>query len=1106
MWPYGLLFLFTAASQVSSSPEACESQSATGSGLLQAKVLKKGLSNEDLLEEMKKLVTEVESKLEEDQPDESLVSVHDRLKKAVNASGDMAAHCTASKLRKFSPMPAAATQELTKQKDIELETNCDGIKLVEYLPQSTATSCCPSDNVLCAGCAKFESGSCVKCEGGFFKNPTDHICVACTDSMGWVTEEGLTCDALVGDGCNDRPVNGISSNPACCKCNGGTKAPTPFHYADKRFAIGDDINLHPIPRTAERYSVDSGCELGAHNLTINGTTGHISYFPKKEPPQKPFSLECEVTAHQNAGVSETVKVKITVDHWTYGTSVLILSPSESTFAPKTDQGTWSDFSMACAPEAPWLRLNHQTGQLTAGTSQGAVADADGISTQVYIGSSSTNEKCVPDPGHIHCDNTTQNRSDSYGDTFDVYHKGDKICARRLRTSGGWGLQLRLNCPRVEYGGGVTEVDEHLGLDGAICVANGWQFLQQGDAKMHEKRTNTFVVLRPRPWKALTYETTYAEVVAGEELPPIKLQVPAGYEEGTGGLRPSRFYVSCNVDVASYNGPTNPHYSYDSLMNVGLLGSHPLLEVDADGNILVAPAETLAKLFDDVGADALQRKSMHVGCGVWGTFPGTDISPLFTSLTLKIKDDMCWVSQRILGTVVLTKTSSTHQSCRNTCRMLKTCSHYTYHDAPHECRMYRVSTEGGDYVTVHAKVNDCTDLSTCIRLKHSKWAIQGDYCPVAYDITRGGPVYRKDSSIPEEVLYLSKVAAASTTTCGTSNWLVQAASKNDFIDDEMGYFELKGEEKLCLGAGLPSSHVIFGTDAQVSEGRWFSIYSSGSKWGDKHNDKVQFNAHVRAVGSFIIRRLCDLATIGHQAVLMKYGEEMGLEAERIPPILLNGLMEEETLVTFAIGSGGRQAPEVEDEEAELARKRRKDVNDVSGPGYHGPEVAPARAPVRPAPDGSPKRQEEPSQRCQRSPRERGPLVKEEERGRERRRREHRVREGDPPAPVRHERDQSCKKEEVLQRFEELDVSREDALVWVSGEDLTPSFYLFELPDCWPEYMTLGKPVMPHDVGLKGSSSLWVSLGLPVGWRSAGSFMQAALRELSLRAPSLGGHTG
>ena len=80
--------------------------------------------------------------------------------------------------------------------------------------------------------------------------------------------------------------------------------------------------------------------------------------------------------------------------------------------------------------------------------------------------------------------------------------------------------------------------------------------------------------------------------------------------------------------------------------------------------------------------------------------------------------------------------------------------------------------------------------------------------------------------------------------------------------------------------------------------------------------------------------------------------------------------------------------------------------------------------------------------------------------------------------------------------------EDLLV--SGEDLVSSFFLFELPDCWPEYMTLEKPVMPEDIGLKGSSRLWVGLRvLPVGWHSAGSIMQAALWELSLRAPSLEG---
>ena len=32
-------------------------------------------------------------------------------------------------------------------------------------------------------------------------------------------------------------------------------------------------------------------------------------------------------------------------------------------------------------------------------------------------------------------------------------------------------------------------------------------------------------------------------------------------------------------------------------------------------------------------------------------------------------------------------------------------------------------------------------------------LPGDYCPVAYDFARGGPVYRKSSSIPEEVLSL-----------------------------------------------------------------------------------------------------------------------------------------------------------------------------------------------------------------------------------------------------------------------------------------------------------------------------------------------------------------
>ena len=45
------------------------------------------------------------------------------------------------------------------------------------------------------------------------------------------------------------------------------------------------------------------------------------------------------------------------------------------------------------------------------------------------------------------------------------------------------------------------------------------------------------------------------------------------------------------------------------------------------------------------------------------------------------------------------------------------------------------------------------------------------------------------------------------------------------------------------------------------------------------------------------------------VLVQYGEEQGVEAERISSVLLNGLKEEEPLMTFATGNGGRQASEV-----------------------------------------------------------------------------------------------------------------------------------------------------------------------------------------------------
>lgn len=49
---------------------------------------------------------------------------------------------------------------------------------------------------------------------------------------------------------------------------------TSFGYYTEPILVGDSrVVGHPLPRTAERYSVDSTCQLLKFNLTLDGTTG-----------------------------------------------------------------------------------------------------------------------------------------------------------------------------------------------------------------------------------------------------------------------------------------------------------------------------------------------------------------------------------------------------------------------------------------------------------------------------------------------------------------------------------------------------------------------------------------------------------------------------------------------------------------------------------------------------------------------------------------------------------------------------------------------------------------------------------------------------------------
>ena len=51
------------------------------------------------------------------------------------------------------------------------------------------------------------------------------------------------------------------------------------------------------------------------------------------------------------------------------------------------------------------------------------------------------------------------------------------------------------------------------------------------------------------------------------------------------------------------------------------------------------------------------------------------------------------------------------------------------------------------------------------------------------------MYRKESAIPQEVMYLG--TAADGSSCPAGNWFVWRSSQSDFVDETLGFFDIKG---------------------------------------------------------------------------------------------------------------------------------------------------------------------------------------------------------------------------------------------------------------------------------------------------------------------------
>ena len=128
--------------------------------------------------------------------------------------------------------------------------------------------------------------------------------------------------------CNDDIWQGLSSNRACCVCGGGHRSAHPWRYWVGPQAVGGttEIDVHPMPRTANRYLVDQKCDLARYGLKLDGQTGAITLLQGCGlgccakvtcGEAKPFSLTCTVTAIEEPLLESSALLNVKAEFMAY---------------------------------------------------------------------------------------------------------------------------------------------------------------------------------------------------------------------------------------------------------------------------------------------------------------------------------------------------------------------------------------------------------------------------------------------------------------------------------------------------------------------------------------------------------------------------------------------------------------------------------------------------------------------------------------------------------------------------------------------------------------------------------------------------------------------
>ncbi|CAK9058718.1 Uncharacterized protein SCF082_LOCUS31246 [Durusdinium trenchii] len=629
--------------------------------------------------------------------------------------------------------------------------------------------CCPWGATWCGGCAEpnLEGTACKRCRGGWVLD-SGH-CTACAD-MAWHDSEGRNCYGVAeASACSGQPFHGLSANTACCACGGGLRVATSFGYYTEPILVGDSrVVGHPLPRTAERYSVDSTCQLLKFNLTLDGTTGELKLAPHCSTfgcggAQGDFSVTCTITAHEGE-LSTSAMLRVSGSKWMVWESEALIVPS----------GSKKIFPARVSGIVPEAALEGEEAQDPPDPPEAAHRRTK---------SSELTLACLP-------------RSSS--DWLELSESGE--------------LSVSNEHPEAVELPGLTDLG-FTGLQdasGSVC-----------EVQRIGNRT-TVLALVPQSWSSIRYPYEAVSVDLNNSLHPALEPQDGGRTPGR--VAPSRFSASCATDQAAIR------VDFDELTGLATAWGYGIFHLDIQtGSLQISPEANLSAIFDDVLLDQ-SRAAVRLSCTVLGHYEwqvGVPVAPIKGEIEILVEDSTCWTPalHSPHGWAVVEQMKSSASQCRAACRADATCAVYSWAGKcqflspcgprPVNCQSFPTAVE---------KIVGCSIGRSCVNLTAETfvWRYGGVFCPVALGEAKGGRlswVYQKQNmATVEDIIYLQASETDPSVRCGAGGLLLIRSNKSwDFENMTSHYIELFGEHVACLelsGGGNTIQTVFRQGEAQL----------------------------------------------------------------------------------------------------------------------------------------------------------------------------------------------------------------------------------------------------------------------------------------------------